>query len=51
MKGDANAYKTLMKDLMVQGLIKLMEGKVIIRCRQKDKAILEGVIGEAIKEY
>lgn len=51
MKGNAAAYKTLLKDLLVQGLIKLMEGSVIIRCRQKDKSILESVQAEAIKEY
>lgn len=43
IKTDQNAYKTLLKDLLIQGLIKLMEGQIFIRCRQKDKALIESV--------
>jgi len=32
-KGDPAQYKELLKNLIVQGLIKLMEGEVHIRCR------------------
>ena len=33
MSQDQNAYSALLKDLLVQGLIKLIEPKVTLRCR------------------
>lgn len=40
MKKDQGAYKKLLEDLMVQGLIKMMEPKLFIRCRASDEAII-----------
>lgn len=33
MAKDKKAYKQLIEDLLVQGLIKMMEGNLFIRCR------------------
>ena len=33
---DSSAYSTLLKNLLVQGLIKLIENKVTLRCRASD---------------
>ena len=41
MKNDKASYKKLLEDLLVQGLIKMMEGSLILRCRQEDAKILE----------
>lgn len=35
-KQDESTYKELLKDLIVQGLIKLMEAEVHVRCRKSD---------------
>ena len=44
-------YADLLKNLLVQGLIKLIEPKITLRCRQSDVNVLNGVIGEAVQEY
>lgn len=51
MAHDSNAYAALLKDLLVQGLIKLIEAKVTLRCRESDVSILQSVIDDAISEY
>jgi len=48
---DANSYKKLLQDLIVQGLIKLQEPKVSIVCRQQDKKVIQDVLKAAIQEY
>jgi V-type H+-transporting ATPase subunit E len=48
---DSNAYATLLKNLLVQGLIKLIENKVTLRCRASDVSILQSVISDAVSEY
>lgn len=49
---DTAFYKKLLKDLMVQGFIKLYgEENVNIRCLQRDEAICKSVVGEAVSEY
>jgi V-type H+-transporting ATPase subunit E len=44
-------YRRLLKELILQGLIKLMEPEVNIRCRKSDFAIVERVMDEAAAEY
>jgi len=51
MKKDKKAYTQLMEDLLVQGLIKMMEGNLFIRCRKEDEKVIEQVQGNAIKRY
>lgn len=41
----------MLEDLLVQGLIKMMEGNLYVRCRQDDVAIIEEVKPSAIKTY
>lgn len=51
MKSDQSAYKKLLEDLLVQGLIKMMEAKLYIRCRESDKSLIESVKKAAIDRY
>lgn len=51
MANDSDAYATLLKNLLVQGLIKLIEPKVTLRCRQSDVSILQSIISDAVSEY
>ena len=51
LKNDQAAYKDLIKNLLIQGLIKLMEGNIFVRCRESDVAVIESIKDEAIAEY
>jgi len=51
MQEDPETYRKLMKDLLVQGLIKLYEKEVTLRCRESDVEVLESVMDEAVAEY
>ena len=51
LANDQSAYKKLLKDLLLQGLIKLMESTVVIRCREQDVGLIEDVMEEAVSEY
>eukprot|EP00828_Plagiopyla_frontata_P014849 TRINITY_DN1934_c0_g1_i1.p1 TRINITY_DN1934_c0_g1~~TRINITY_DN1934_c0_g1_i1.p1 ORF type:complete len:256 (-),score=72.84 TRINITY_DN1934_c0_g1_i1:85-852(-) len=44
-------YKLLLKQLILQGLVKLMENYVFIRCLQKDIPLIESILKECIKEF
>lgn len=44
-------YQALLKSLLTQGLLTLLESEVSIRGRAQDKDLLKGVIEEASKEY
>jgi V-type H+-transporting ATPase subunit E len=50
-KQEARMYADLIKNLIVQGLIKLMEPEVHIRCRRSDLKVVQGAIVSAIDEY
>jgi V-type H+-transporting ATPase subunit E len=50
-RSDPTQYKELVKNLIVQGLIKLMEGEVHIRCRKSDLKIVQDVHAQAAEEY
>jgi len=51
MTTDQTAYRTLLKNLLVQGLIRLIEADVTLRCRKSDVAHVEAIIDPAIKQY
>lgn len=51
MSEDSTAYSALLKDLLVQGLIKMIEPKVTLRCRASDVSILDSVVDDAIQTY
>lgn len=48
---DKKAYASLIKDLLVQGLIKLIEPTVILRVRKSDLDVVKAQIDAAIKQY
>jgi V-type H+-transporting ATPase subunit E len=50
-KQKPDEYRNLLKNLILQGLIRLMEAEVNIRCRKSDAAIVERVMAEAADEY
>ena len=50
-KQKPDEYRILIKNLILQGLIRLMEPEVNIRCRKSDAAIVERVLAEAAAEY
>jgi len=44
-------YQTLLKLLITQGLMKMLEPKVSVRIREEDRRDVEAVLGAATKEY
>ncbi|WVZ69417.1 hypothetical protein U9M48_018205 [Paspalum notatum var. saurae] len=44
-------YKNLLKDLIVQGLLRLKEPAVLLRCRKEDHHHVESVLDSAKQEY
>lgn len=48
---DQAKYTKLVEDLIVQGLFRLLEPEVIVRCREMDKSLVEGVLKDAAKRY
>jgi len=48
---DTANYKKLLRDLIVQGLIKLQEPKVSVVCRKQDVELVKSVISEAASIY
>ncbi|XP_051134650.1 V-type proton ATPase subunit E-like [Andrographis paniculata] len=48
---DHHHYKHLLKDLIVQGLLRLKEPSVLLRCRREDTHLVESVLDSAKHEY
>lgn len=48
---DVDGYKKLLEDLMLQGLIKLFEANVLIRCREQDRDLIEEIKDDVIDKY
>lgn len=48
---DPDAYKELLKKLLLQGLIKLMEANIVVKCRAQDQEILEEIQDEVVSQY
>ncbi|XP_022760591.1 V-type proton ATPase subunit E [Durio zibethinus] len=48
---DHHVYKKLLKDLIVQGLVRLKEPAVLLRCRKDDVHLVESVLDSAKEEY
>ena len=44
-------YREVLKKLIMQGLIKLLEKKVLIKCREKDVDLINGIIEEVKEEF
>ncbi|KAJ3701098.1 hypothetical protein LUZ61_004803 [Rhynchospora tenuis] len=51
ISGDQSAYKKLLKELIIQSLLRLKEPAVILRCRKDDYALVDSVLDSAKKEY
>ncbi|XP_008782694.2 V-type proton ATPase subunit E [Phoenix dactylifera] len=48
---DSEAYGMLLKNLMVQSLLRLKEPAVLLRCREIDHDLVESILEEAKQEY
>ncbi|KAG1346487.1 V-type proton ATPase subunit E [Cocos nucifera] len=48
---DQYAYKKLLKELIVQSLLRLKEPAVLLRCREADLYLVESVLDSAKNEY
>ncbi|GLJ26182.1 hypothetical protein SUGI_0502220 [Cryptomeria japonica] len=48
---DHHKYKHLLKDLIVQGLLRLKEPALILRCREADHRPVQSILEEAREEY
>ncbi|XP_027356056.1 V-type proton ATPase subunit E2 [Abrus precatorius] len=51
ISSDKKVYRKLLKDMIVQGLLRLREPSVILRCREGDRKLVESLLEEAKKEY
>lgn len=51
VSGDSKTYKKLLKDLIIQSLLRLKEPSVLLRCREVDRSLVESVLEDAKKEY
>ncbi|KAL2544290.1 V-type proton ATPase subunit E1 [Forsythia ovata] len=45
------SYKNLLKNLIVQSLLRLKEPSVLLRCRKEDKNLVDSVLHSAREEY
>ncbi|XP_075506142.1 V-type proton ATPase subunit E [Primulina tabacum] len=48
---DHDSYKNLLKDLIVQSLLRLKEPSVLLRCRKDDVQLVNSVLNSAKEEY
>ncbi|GER53060.1 v-type proton ATPase subunit E [Striga asiatica] len=48
---DHNNYRNLLKDLIIQSLLRLKEPSVLLRCRKEDVHLVESVLDSAKDEY
>ncbi|XP_026192621.1 V-type proton ATPase subunit E2 [Cyclospora cayetanensis] len=51
ISSDTAKYKELIMNLIVQGLLRLLEPEVIIRCREVDRSLVESVLSAAASKY
>ncbi|CAN1200631.1 V-type proton ATPase subunit E [Linum perenne] len=48
---DKAAYKGFLRSLIVEGLLRLKERSVLLRCREADRAVVESVLEDAKREF
>ncbi|RAL53441.1 unnamed protein product [Cuscuta campestris] len=48
---DHHSYKKLLQDLIVQGLLKLKEPSILLRCRENDVELVADVLQSAKEDY
>ena len=51
IKNEPNEYKNVLKNLMIQGFIKLMEENINIICKKEDYNIVCGLVDQAKSEF
>ena len=51
IKNDEDEYKKVLKDLMIQGFIRLLEEKINIICKKEDYDIVNELVDEAKNEF
>ncbi|OII77124.1 vacuolar ATP synthase subunit E [Cryptosporidium andersoni] len=51
LSSNPNTYEPLLVDLITQGMLRLLEPKVLIQCRKSDINIVGNAIPKAIKKY
>lgn len=51
LSSDTARYKDILTDLIVQGLLRLLEPEVVIRCREIDRPVVESVLPAAAAKY
>jgi len=49
--GNKDQYKEILKKQIIQGLIKMMEKEVQIRCKEADLNLVEAVLSDATKDF
>lgn len=51
ISSDTARYKELLTNLIVQGLLRLLEPEIVIRCREVDRQVVESVLSAAAAKY
>ncbi len=51
IKSKPNDYKNVLKNLIIQGLIKLMEQKVTVFCKKEEYDIIQSILEQARNEF
>ena len=51
MQNNRSRYLDTIKQLILQGMIKLLEPKLLIKCREEDSSEIEGMLGDIQEEY
>ena len=51
MSENPDQYATLLRELLVQGLIKMIEPRIMLKVRESDLDVIDQIIPEAIEEY
>jgi len=50
-RSDSNYYSALLKKLILEGLVKMMEPVVVVYCLQRDKLAVQDLLGECEEEF
>ncbi|KAK4744260.1 hypothetical protein SAY87_010572 [Trapa incisa] len=51
VSSNKNSYKKLLKDLIVQSMLRLKEPAVLLRCREVDRKLVESILDKAKSDY
>ena len=51
IKKNPEEYKKILKDLLIQGFIRLLDDKINVLCKKEDLELVEGLLDEAKNEF